>query len=592
MQEMMTHLKEEGGREITDEEAILNWVHSFYSELYEQPAVSPEDTREQVKVLTLIEHSVSENENLQLLQVPTAEELEETVKNMPSGKSPGEVGLPIEVLRELWKEMGQQVLILAVPSVTSPTRPPSTSRLPFPGIKATQRWNQTVGSTLQNVPMGNQPGEQAKNAPGLIIDGIASRRQKKKMMRHFVRHQVQSKSSIREARHYIRLQENALALPGSLTLRQLKELLKRYSQTSPFNDRLVFPLLKQLGVNVIANLLDGSGNWMRIVTELRTKGLHLDSLQHEAIVTFQSWLSSVRIGPQRLQDSPSWSLKGVDRRWSGWLLISKTWHKLLTLDELIDDLTSKWPSGAYKLTWRERWKKLWGAGGLLHTKTWVWKILHRAFFTGERATRLSMSQELCCRCRQAVETISHLFFECSHSITRWQQLEERARRAEVDFRTTHSMLEAIDEAVATKKKGSSFIFILFSLTNAIWKDRNEWLFCNKTQTTPLNVSLEQARREVESSFNSSSSASRWQKGLLALGEIKKLLEVTDRMMSASASNEHETIEEDHSTISLASTQSEIGNRRRELDREEQIKIALVTSDSSDNSIEHSQSGQP
>ncbi|KAL2650592.1 hypothetical protein R1flu_018720 [Riccia fluitans] len=233
-----------------------------------------------------------------------------------------------------------------------------------------------------------------------------------------------------------------------------------------------------------------------------------------------------------------------------------------------------------------------GSRSLLCTKTWVWKILRHAFFTGERATRLSVSQELCCRCRQAVETISHLFFECSHSITRWQQLQERPRRAGVDFRTTHSLLEAIDEAVAMKKKGSSFIFILYSLTNAIWKDRNERLFHNKTQTTPLNVSLEQERREVESSFNSSSSASRWQKGLHARGEIKKLLEVTDRMTSASASNKRETIEEDRSTISLVSTQSEIGNRRRELDREEQIEIALVTSDNSDNSIEHSQSGQP
>ncbi|KAL2651862.1 hypothetical protein R1flu_019990 [Riccia fluitans] len=123
-------------------------------------------------------------------------------------------------------------------------------------------------------------------------------------------------------------------------------------------------------------------------------------------------------------------------------------------------------------------------------------------------------------------------------------------------------------------------------------NRNKFFFRNKTQTTPLNVSLEQARREIESSFNPSSSAPRWRQGLHALDEINKLLEVTDPTKSTSESNEREMIDEDHLVINLASTQSEIGDKGRELNRKEQIEITLGTSDSSDSSIEHSQSGQP
>ncbi|KAL2623581.1 hypothetical protein R1flu_003786 [Riccia fluitans] len=84
-----------------------SWMEWIEKELYEQPTVSPEDANKQVKTLTLIEHSVLEAENLHLLEAPTAKELEETVKNMPAGKSPGEDRLPIEILRELWSDVGQ-----------------------------------------------------------------------------------------------------------------------------------------------------------------------------------------------------------------------------------------------------------------------------------------------------------------------------------------------------------------------------------------------------------------------------------------------------------------------------------------------------
>ncbi|KAL2624043.1 hypothetical protein R1flu_008288 [Riccia fluitans] len=184
------------------------------------------------------------------------------------------------------------------------------------------------------------------------------------MMRHFIRQQVNSRPSIREAkfwteeecllllpslsipcsettnnvmqswfqcRQFLRLKDHTIALPGSFTLWQLSELLKRYKQTNPFNERLVFPLLKRLGVHVLANLMDGSGKLLSLATEVRAKGFLLDPLQNDALNTFQSWLSTVHLGPQKLEDSLSWSWKGTESRRSGWILPSKTWHKLFTV---------------------------------------------------------------------------------------------------------------------------------------------------------------------------------------------------------------------------------------------------------------------
>ncbi|KAL2607904.1 hypothetical protein R1flu_026477 [Riccia fluitans] len=121
--------------------------------------------------------------------------------------------------------------------------------------------------------------------------------------------------------------------------------------------------------------MDGLGKWMLLSNELRSKGIRLDQLQNEAIATFQEWLSTVQIGMQKLEDSPSWHWKGLEDGWKGWTLPSNTWHNLFTAEESPDDLTSKWPESEYTLTWKERWKKIWEKGGHPHTKLWVWKLL-------------------------------------------------------------------------------------------------------------------------------------------------------------------------------------------------------------------------
>ncbi|KAL2621645.1 hypothetical protein R1flu_001850 [Riccia fluitans] len=133
--------------------------------------------------------------------------------------------------------------------------------------------------------------------------------------------------------------------------------MRRFRPRRPLNERLVYPLLKRLGINVLTNLADGSGKWMVLSSELRAKGIQLDQLQNEAIDTFQDWLSTVQMGTQKLEDSPSCRLKGSEDGWKRWALSLKTWHSLFTTDETPDDLMSKWPEGSYTLTWNERWKK-------------------------------------------------------------------------------------------------------------------------------------------------------------------------------------------------------------------------------------------
>ncbi|KAL2651269.1 hypothetical protein R1flu_019397 [Riccia fluitans] len=118
---------------------------------------------------------------------------------------------------------------------------------------------------------------------------------------------------------YLTLDNHALALLDSLMLRQIWEPMGRYRVRRPFNDRIVYPLLKRIDIHVLTNLFGSSG-------------------------------------PQRLKNSPSWRWKNSEISWTGGTQPSKLWHKLTEAEETPDDLSDKWPMGSYDLTWSSRWR--------------------------------------------------------------------------------------------------------------------------------------------------------------------------------------------------------------------------------------------
>ncbi|KAL2632692.1 hypothetical protein R1flu_004171 [Riccia fluitans] len=209
--------------------------------------------------------------------------------------------------------------------------------------------------------------------------------------------------------------------------------------------------------------------------------------------------------------------------WKGWLRPSNFWHNLYEREEPCDDLSTKWLERNYELTWNLRWSKLWEKGGPPRIKLWTWMLLHRAFFTGERTATMNVAFDPCRRCNETTESVPHLFYKCRESISRWNLLHNLASTTHANLRISHGLLEIVDEALKAKKEGGPLIFILYSVTSSIWKDRNQAVFQNRSQSTPLLVSLQQARKEIEASFNNKTSNNHWRHGIKALEEINKLI---------------------------------------------------------------------
>ncbi|KAL3677354.1 hypothetical protein R1sor_027302 [Riccia sorocarpa] len=110
----MTTLITNEEEEITDEDRILEEIHTFYNNLYTREELPSNHLEEETATLATLDKKLDGEDNLKLQLIPDEEEIRTIVKNMPKDKSPGIDGITAEVLQECWEwiEPGYQALIL------------------------------------------------------------------------------------------------------------------------------------------------------------------------------------------------------------------------------------------------------------------------------------------------------------------------------------------------------------------------------------------------------------------------------------------------------------------------------------------------
>ncbi|KAL3698179.1 hypothetical protein R1sor_012255 [Riccia sorocarpa] len=196
----------------------------------------------------------------------------------------------------------------------------------------------------------------------------------------------------------------------------------------------------------------GQGTWKNIAQELASNRIPLNTRQLQEINIFQEWIRRITLDAASLQGSRSWRWKNQMDVWKGWNRTTSFWSKLLTREETVEDLQSKWEGGLENMSWKTRWKLLWQKGGSNRTKLWTWKVLHRGFFTGERAEKMQVAEDPCKRCRTERETLNHLLWECTTAVPTWNRLREGIHVTGDTFHLPHTLLGSIDEALKSKAK--------------------------------------------------------------------------------------------------------------------------------------------
>ncbi|KAL3682663.1 hypothetical protein R1sor_000685 [Riccia sorocarpa] len=192
-----------------------------------------------------------------------------------------------------------------------------------------------------------------------------------------------------------------------------------------------------------------AGEFRRAIGQLRRAGISTVKEGEQALERHQTWSSalySTRCSPEdrdrrRVEELESWLRTKIlvqkaihelggwvwieDQHVVQWELTTKEWTgKLHKKKEFSEYLNSKWGCNNKKRHWEWRWTTLWKAAIHNRRTAWIWRFLHRGYFTGSRSKGWAEEHRNCLRCGSTLETLEHAFWTCSRIQSRHTELKE------------------------------------------------------------------------------------------------------------------------------------------------------------------------
>ncbi|KAL2641260.1 hypothetical protein R1flu_008847 [Riccia fluitans] len=100
------------GEVVTKNEGILDLIHLFYQSLFSAEPESVEKARARGEVVGLLDRELSEMDRNRMSAIPDRDEIEKVVFGMARYKAPGQDGLTMEVVKECWKFVGEECVMM------------------------------------------------------------------------------------------------------------------------------------------------------------------------------------------------------------------------------------------------------------------------------------------------------------------------------------------------------------------------------------------------------------------------------------------------------------------------------------------------
>ncbi|KAL3686361.1 hypothetical protein R1sor_008935 [Riccia sorocarpa] len=196
-----------------------------------------------------------------------------------------------------------------------------------------------------------------------------------------------------------------------------------------------------------------------------------------------------------LQETKGWHWTGTEKGRFSWHQTSKFWSNLLySKTPLADELSPRWQTMDTEDKWRGRWRRIWKVKLSYRIKLWWWKMYHKGFFTGRYAARINIDNGIYHSCRREVETMDHLWWQCTRGTRRNQQFIQLVIPP-VDRGRIHSLLDLIDYATEDPEKRLSVAAATFALLRQRWNERCTLIFRKKRFQMPLQHILREALHE-------------------------------------------------------------------------------------------------
>ena len=108
---------QEGDKLLTKQTDLEAHILRFYEQLYSKDEEVDSNFRAREDCLQYIQTTVTEEHNEELLRTLTREEVEEAMKQLPTGKSPGIDSIPAEFYQELWEDLESDIFNFVTESI-------------------------------------------------------------------------------------------------------------------------------------------------------------------------------------------------------------------------------------------------------------------------------------------------------------------------------------------------------------------------------------------------------------------------------------------------------------------------------------------
>ncbi|KAL3679581.1 hypothetical protein R1sor_022537 [Riccia sorocarpa] len=302
-----------------------------------------------------------------------------------------------------------------------------------------------------------------------------------------------------KVRHRLFFSTTAATLPHQLEIWKLEILVKKSKHPPIVNWKKIKAVFRDCNIRTLADLLDRDGR-RRILPGLCRILAQKDDETNRSIQQLETWISPIKLGDERLEDSPGWCWDVDNLVIRKWGATNKGWKKLLAPSPRDDSkLYNKWPGSGVQSDWKNRWSALWFGKQTERNKLWVWRLYRMAFFTASRGAKMQVCDGVCERCKQGEETATHLFWSCSKNARRWADLSQlgliNSNRNALMF-TTDEFLAVLDRAIFQQQQKPSWFITTVVHTRSIWKERNEWVFRKKESRLPVTECVQEVIREL------------------------------------------------------------------------------------------------
>ncbi|KAL3677834.1 hypothetical protein R1sor_020790 [Riccia sorocarpa] len=130
---------------------------------------------------------------------------------------------------------------------------------------------------------------------------------------------------------------------------------------------------------------------------------------------------------------------------------TKKWTQALREKrDLVEELNRRWSVVNSPRQWKHRWKVIWNTRCFERVRFWIWRLVHRGFFTGCREFKMGVASRTCEGCDEDLETLENLWWSCRKVYTRKWQVLSMVSEGEDKAAPDH-LLGFIDYTLITKK---------------------------------------------------------------------------------------------------------------------------------------------